>query len=67
MDYVLDENEYFALKDALSRGVEMPGMSIWDRPGHELIKLMDPEINVLSFIGIQSVTENIQAQEQLVT
>lgn len=65
VDYVLDEGEYFALKDALAGGVEMPGMRIWDRPGHDLIKLADPEIDVLSFIGIRDVNASIQAQNTL--
>jgi len=62
VDFVLDKKEYLELKNSLLRGKEIKGIKIFDRPGLDLIKLFDPDIDALSFIGTKDMAENIKAQ-----
>ncbi|MBI4262501.1 hypothetical protein HY624_03175 [Candidatus Uhrbacteria bacterium] len=59
-DFVLDETEYNKLKNSLLSGMEIKGMKIFDRPGLDLIKLFDPNIDALSFIGTKDMAENLR-------
>lgn len=61
-DFVLDYKEFTKLKSSLLHGVEIKGIEILDRPNLDLIKLSDPEIDTLSFLGSKNMTENIKAK-----
>lgn len=62
VDFVLNNKEYLELKSSLLSGTEIKGMEILDRPDLDLIRLSDPEIDTLSFIGSKNMTENIKAK-----
>ncbi len=62
IDFVLDEKEYDELKNSLLRGKEIKGVKIFDRPELDLIRLSDPNINVLSFIGTKGMTDNVKME-----
>lgn len=59
VDFVLKENEYRDLKESLLQGSKIKGVEILDRPDLNLIKLFDPEIDTLSFIGAKTMAENV--------
>ncbi|USN53102.1 MAG: hypothetical protein H6760_02895 [Candidatus Nomurabacteria bacterium] len=59
VDFVLDKEEFEELKKALSRGEKMPGVEIMNRPDLDLVKLLDPDFDVLSFIGGKDMDENV--------
>lgn len=63
VDFVLNDKEYCELKNTLLKGIEIKGVKIFDRPGLDLIKLFDPDIDALSFIGTENMTENVKAKE----
>jgi len=62
VDFVLDKKEYLELKNSLLRGKEIKGIKIFDRPGLDLIKLLDSDIDALSFIGTKNMAENVKAR-----
>lgn len=60
VDLVLDKREYDELKNSLLHGKEIRGIKIFDRPDLDLIRLFDPNIDALSFVGTQDMAENIK-------
>lgn len=62
VDFVLNKKEYGELKDSLLRGREIKGVKIFDRPNLDLVKLFDPDIDTLSFIGTETIAENVMKQ-----
>lgn len=62
VDFVLNGKEYSELKSNLSKGVIIRGMEILDRPELDLIRLSDPEFDVVSFIGQKDMTENVKVK-----
>ena len=63
VDFVLNNKEYFELKSSLLSGTEIKGIKIFDRPGLDLIRLFDPDIDTLSFIGTKDMTENLRVKQ----
>lgn len=59
VDFVLDNKEYFKLKESLQEGKEIKGLSLFDRPDLDLIRVYDPQIDTLSFIGHKDMEENV--------
>lgn len=59
VDFYMEPNKFSALKQSLLEGKTMEGVSIFNRPDLDLIRLSDPEINVSSFIGKKTMIENI--------
>lgn len=59
VDFYMEPNEYQTLKQSLLSGKSIKGISIFDRPDLDLIRLSDPEIDVSSFIGQKTMDENI--------
>ena len=60
VDFVLNDKEYQELKESLLEGKKIKGVEVLDRPELELIKLFDPEIDALSFIGRKNMAENVK-------
>jgi hypothetical protein len=65
VDFVLDEKKYDELKRSLLEGRKIKGMEIFDRPELDLIRLSEPEVDTLSFIGKMDIAENIRNQNRL--
>ena len=63
VDFVLNDKEYNELKNSLLHGAERKGLKIFDRPNLDLIKLFDPSIDALSFIGTKNMIENVVSKE----
>jgi len=61
VDFVLGGSEYNELKDSLRGGRAVEGMSILDRPDLDLLRLSDPDFDVLSFIGTEYMAGNLKA------
>ncbi|MFZ2206788.1 MAG: hypothetical protein WA061_03995 [Microgenomates group bacterium] len=59
VDFYMEPNKFLALKQSLLEDKTMEGVSIFNRPDLDLIRLFDPEINVSSFIGQKTMIENI--------
>lgn len=59
VDFVLNKKEYSELKNSLLDDAEIKGMKIFERPNLDLVKLFDPDIDVLSFISKETMAENI--------
>ena len=60
VDFVLDKREYDELKNSLSHGREIRGMKIFDRPDLDLVSLSETGVDVLSFIGVKNMAENVK-------
>ncbi len=59
VDFYMEPNKYQTLKQSLLSRKSIKGISIFDRPDLDLIRLSDPEINASSFIGQKTMDENI--------
>lgn len=59
-DFVLNDKEYYELKNALQQGAKMQGVKILDRPDLDLIQLFDPQSDVLAFIGTKNIDESVK-------
>lgn len=62
VDYVLNKKVYEELKLTLLGGEKMTGIEILDRTDLDLVKLSDPDIDVLSFIGTKNMNENMKVK-----
>ncbi|MFA5886597.1 MAG: hypothetical protein WC863_02325 [Patescibacteria group bacterium] len=62
VDFVLDKIEYDELKNSLLMGKQIKGIEMFDRPDLDLIRLSDPNINTLSFVGIKNMAENVKKE-----
>ena len=65
VDFVLDDKEYNELKKSLLEGKKIKGMEIFDRPELNLIRLSNPDVDTISFIGKMDIAENIRNQNRL--
>ncbi|MCX6752022.1 MAG: hypothetical protein NTZ87_00760 [Candidatus Nomurabacteria bacterium] len=63
VDFVLDKEEYLKLKNSLLSGTKIKGVEIFNRPGLDLIKLFDKNIDVVSLIGTKYMVENLKIKE----
>ena len=63
VDFVLEDKEYNKLKNSLLSGMKIKGIEILDRPELDLIKLFDPDIDALSFIGTKNMAENLRVKQ----
>jgi hypothetical protein len=59
VDFVLDKSNYDELKASLSGGKKSNGMEVLDRSELDLIKLSEPNTDVIAFIGKKDMTENV--------
>lgn len=62
-DFVFSGKEYTELKNSLLQGTKIEGVGIFDRPGIELLRLSDPDFDVLSFAGPKNMEENVRAKK----
>lgn len=62
VDFVLDQKEFDDLKGSLLGGLKISGVEVLYRPDLNLIKLFDPNMNVLSFVGKKNMEENISGE-----
>jgi len=51
VDFYLEPSKYKKLKESLRAGKVIEGVSIFDRPDLDLIRLSNPEIDVSVFVG----------------
>jgi hypothetical protein len=58
-DFYLEPNKYKELKEALLSGKVMKGVEIFDRPELDLVKLYNSNLDVSSFVGAKTMTENV--------
>ena len=63
VDFVLNEKEFSELKNSLLRGPKIKGVQLFDRPDLDLIKLFEPDTDVLSFIGTKDMNENVKGKK----
>ena len=62
VDFVLNDKRYIELKNSLLSGTEIKGMEVLDRPDLDLIKLFDPDVDTLSFIGSKDMDESVNTK-----
>jgi len=60
VDFYMAPNKYLNLKKSLLAGTIIDGISVFERPDLDLIRLFDSEIDVSSFIGQKTMSENLQ-------
>jgi hypothetical protein len=65
VDFVLDDREYDELKESLLEGKKIKGMEVFDRPELNLIRLSNPDVDTISFIGKMDIAGNIRNQNRL--
>ncbi len=65
VDFVLGKGEYEEFKKSLRAGTKMKGVEIFNRPDLDLVKLFDPNIDALSFIGSKDMDENVKMKCKL--
>jgi len=57
VDFYLEPNKYKELKQSLLSGKVMKGVTIFERPDLDLIRLYDPDIDVSVFVGTYQMSK----------
>lgn len=63
VDFYLGPNKYKELKQSLLSGKVIKGVKIFERPDLDLIRLYDEDIDVTSYIGKKTMTENVRVKK----
>src|SRR3972149_11547274 len=56
VDFYLEPEKYYALKESLLKGKKLLGVKIFERADLDLIKLFDPDIRAAAFVGTNYYT-----------
>lgn len=59
VDFYMELHRYIALKQSLLSGQKLQGVSIFERPDLDLIRLSDPQVDVSSFVGCKTMAQNV--------
>lgn len=59
LDFYMEPEKYKKLKQFLSSGKVMEGVTILDRPELDLIEISNPRVDVVAFIGQKTMEENV--------
>lgn len=62
VDFYLKPSKYDKLKQSLLSGKVIPGVSIFERPDLDLLRLSDPDSDVIALVGKKTMTENVRKQ-----
>ena len=63
VDFYMEPHKYKELKQSLFSGKIIQGVSIFERPDLDLIRLSDPDIDVSAFIGQKTIIEDVAEQK----
>lgn len=61
VDFVLEPNEYLALKGSVSQG-KINGAEIYDRPGWDTFQITDPSMNSIAFVSTKEFSEKVRVK-----
>jgi hypothetical protein len=62
-DFCMAPEKFKKLKNDLLSGKVMEGVEVFDRPELDLIKLSDPKVDVGSFVGWETMEENVKNEK----
>lgn len=63
VDFVIEDDRYLELKEALQNGSQVNGAKIFDRPDLDMIELSDPDIDALAYISTRAMTEKVRIKQ----
>ena len=63
VDFVIGDDEYKKLKDALQKGIQLNGAKVFDRPDLDMIELSNPDIDALAYVSTKAMTEKVRVKQ----
>ncbi len=60
VDFYLEPKKYKELKQSLLSGTVMDGVTVFERPDLDLIRLYSPDTEISAFVGQKKMAENIR-------
>jgi len=60
VDFYLDPDKYQGLKQSLAEGKKITGARIFGRPDLDMVELYNPDIDVLAYVSIKTMTEAVR-------
>ena len=60
LDFYLDDGEYKELKKEMLNGKQVKGARVFDRQDLDMIELFDPDIDVLAYVSVLTMTEKVR-------
>jgi hypothetical protein len=63
VDFVLNDEEYMHLKNALLAGKNINGAKVFDRPDLDMIELSNPDIDALAYLSTVAMTEKVRIKQ----
>jgi hypothetical protein len=60
IDFYLEESEYQELKIKMLNGKNVKGARVFDRPDLDMIELFNPDVDVLAYVSILTMTEKVR-------
>ncbi len=62
VDFMVDNEKYTKLKEALMEGRHVNSVTIFNRPDLDMIELSDPDIDALAYLSTTAMTEKVRAK-----
>ena len=63
IDFYLEPAEYKQLKEAISKGRQLPGARLFDRADLDMIELHDPDVDVLAYVSTKMMTQKVRIKQ----
>lgn len=67
VDFMLEQDEFEALKARLLGGEVVPGARIFDRPDLDMIELYNSEVDALAYVSPSAMTEKVRTKQSDLT
>ena len=61
VDFILAEEGYKRLKSQVEKG-EIKGAEMYDRPGWDIVQIVDPNVNAVAYVSTQEFAEKVRVK-----
>jgi hypothetical protein len=63
VDFVLAEDKYLELKQALQAGASVKGARVFERSDLDMVELYDPDVDALGYVSPRAMTEKVRIKQ----
>lgn len=62
VDFYLEQEKYYALKESMLAGSKVNGARVFDRQDLDMIELYNPDVDVLGYVSTNSMSEKVRVK-----